>query len=125
MVKFIIIFLFIVLIIAVVKLQGNSYARFKVSAQAVRGKIIAMEERRVDVKTQRKRRYVRYAFELEGKLFTGEENVEYDDLWTLVKAGDSITIYYDPKNPSKNYPAALLDRRLGIADKIDVDSLKQ
>lgn len=103
----------------VTRWQGNKYRDFKANALQTQATVTLREERRDIHKQQRHDNIIEYRFVLAGREYTGRDKVEFEDLWTDILLGDSIAVYYDRTNPSKNIPAALLDRRLGLADKLE------
>ncbi len=112
--------LLVIVVIVVIRLQGNAYKRFMRNAGEASGHIEKKETRIDNTKNQRADNFVLYRYEIDGISYQGEDRVEYDDLWHDASAGMEIKIYYDKNNPKKSYPAALLERRLKIASKLDL-----
>jgi len=119
MLKFILIALVVLLAIWVVRQQGDAYQRFKDNAIEVTGHIDA-KETRIDnnPNTRSQKNTLIYSYAVDGKTYRGEEHVEYDDLWMDAREGMELRVYASKSNPSKSYPAALIDRRLGIASSM-------
>ncbi len=116
---FLLLLIVVMIAIAVTRWQGGKYADFKLTAKTVQATVTLRDERENRQNNRRKEKNIEYRFLLAGREYTGHDTVEYDDLWQQLLLGDSISVYYDPKNPAQNIPAALLDRRLNIAEKID------
>lgn len=108
----------VVLALIVTRFQGNQYKAFIAGAKQVQATVTLRTERDSGQKNHRKEHVVGYRFSVDGKNYNGEDNVEFADLWPEVKEGDLISVYYDPANPSRNYPVILLDRRVGVADTL-------
>jgi len=107
-----------VVIMIVVRLQGNVYQRFMDNAAEANGRIDKKETRIDNPKTRHVENILIYSYEVDGKTYRGEERVEYEDMWLDARDGMDLRVYYSKANPAKSYPAALLDRRLAIAGKL-------
>jgi uncharacterized protein YxeA len=114
----VILVLVVVLAVWVTRLQGNAYARFKANSAEVMGRIDKKETRFDNTKNRHSENYLLYSYTVDGKNYSGEERVEYDDMWLDAREGMELRVYYAKNNPAKSYPAALIDRRLGVADKL-------
>lgn len=120
MVKFIVVALFIVGAIVVIMLQKESYEHFMENAGEVMG-IIEKKETRIDSSHSmrgKSENILIYRYSVDGKEYHGEDLVEYSDLWAVARDGMSLRVYYSKSNPSKSYPATVIDRRLKIAEKM-------
>ncbi len=106
------------IILVVIRLQGDAYKRFMAGAAEVTGRIEKKETRFDNTKNKHHENYLLYSYVVNGKEYRGEERVEYDDLWLDARDGMELRVYYSKTNPAKSYPAALIDRRLGIAAKV-------
>ena len=115
---FLILAVLVVVIILVIRLQGDAYKRFMAGAAEVTGKIEKKETRLDNTKNQRSENYLLYSYVVDGKEYRGEERVEYDDMWLDASEGMELRVYYSKTNPAKSYPAALIERRLGITAKV-------
>jgi hypothetical protein len=113
----IIILILIVLVFAVVKLQGGIYERFRSNASETLGRIEKKETRIDGQKNKREEHVLIFSYVVDGKTYHAEEMVEYEDLWLEASEGMDLRVYYSNGDPQKSYPAALIDRRLGIAGK--------
>lgn len=106
------------IIFVVIKYQGREYARFRAAAKTVQATVAKKETRLIKPdQPSRTENYLTYHYKIDGVPYIDSQKVEYGDLWEAVAEGDDITLYYDPQKPEKNHPKALLDRRLGIAEK--------
>lgn len=114
----IIVLLVAVLIMFVIRLQGNAYQRFMAGAGEVMGKIEKKETRIDNPKNRHTENMLIYSYTVNGREYSGEERVEYQDLWLDAREGMELRVYYSKNNPAKSYPAALMDRRLKIAGKL-------
>lgn len=107
------------LVVAVVVAQGRQYQAFLAKAEKVAGTVTAKEERRLRAdQPTNVERWVRYSYTADGKVYSGEEKVEYADLWQELSEGQAAEIYYDKGSPNKSHLALVLDRRIGIAEKL-------
>jgi hypothetical protein len=118
MFKLLVILAFIALAVLVTRFLNDKNTDFKSQAKMVQATVTNKVEHYATKKKTREEHVIRYEFTVDGKNYSGEDTVEFDDLWARVKEGDKITIYYHPENPLKNHPAALLDRRLNMAQKV-------
>ena len=119
MIRLLLIFAFLAIVILIaIRLQGNGYKRFRAGAAEVMGKIEKKEARIDNSKNRHAENILIYSYVVDGKEYPGEERVEYDDLWLDARVGMELRVYYAKTNPAKSYPAALIDRRLGISEKI-------
>lgn len=119
MIKLILILLSVAAIVVVMVMwQGNKYKKFVASAGRAEGVILDVDYRLLDTKTQRKEYWVFYKFKLGDTEYAGEDKVEYDDLVKGFEKGQKLDIYYNKENPRDNYPVAILDRRIAIANKL-------
>ena len=108
-----------VVIIVAVRLQGNAYKRFMENSAEVTGRIEKKETRFDNTKNKRHEHYLLYSYVVDGKEYRGEERVEYDDMWQEARERMPLRVYYSKSNPAQSYPAALIDRRLTIAQKLE------
>lgn len=107
------------LIAAVVMWQGKHYRSFADGAHKVKGVLVAKQEHIAEPKTKRKEHWAIYRYQdTQGTAHTGEERVEYDDLWHSFREGQEIDVYVDAKNPSQSHLGPVLDRRLDIANTL-------
>lgn len=97
--------------------KGDEYARFRERAMEVPGKIVKKETRIDNPKTRHTENVLIYSYSVNGREFTGEERVEYEDLWMEARDGMPLRVYVDKNNAKKSFPAALIDRRIGIAER--------
>jgi len=121
MLKIILVILFVLVVgIIAVRLQGGVYQRFMLSAAEVMGKIEKKETRIDNNHSQRNKQenILIYSYVLNGTVYRDEERVEYDDMWLDAHEGMYLRVYYSKTDPAKSYPAALIDRRLNIASKV-------
>lgn len=96
-------------------LLGNQYKKFLKTAEKASGKILAKEERVIDPKNRRKENWLRYSYSANGQEFTGEDRIEYQDMWMDLKEHAAIDVLYNRDNPKESYPEPVLARRLGMA----------
>jgi hypothetical protein len=107
------------LVVAVIIAQGRQYQAFLDKAGKVTGTLTAKEERRLRAdQPTNVEHWVRYSYSVDGKQYSGEEKVEYADLWHSLQEGQGAEIYYHKGNPGKSHLALVLDRRVGIAQKL-------
>lgn len=111
--------LFAVVVLIIIRLQGDVYKRFMAGAAEVKGRIEKKETRIDNPKTRHTENILIYSYNVEGRKYSGEERVEYMDLWLDAREGADLRVYYSKSNPAKSYPSALIDRRLGIAAKVE------
>lgn len=104
-------------VVFVIRMQANAYERFMANAAEVMGAIDKKETRIDEPKTKRTENILLYSYMVNGTRYSGEEKVEYPDLWQEAREGMELKIYYAKNNPAKAYPAVLIDRRLDIANK--------
>ena len=108
-----------VVVVTAVMLQGRQYAAFMEKAQKTSGHITRKEVRNFRPNQQTgKENWVSYEYALDGKSYSGEEKVEYADLWHGLNEGQETEIYYNRENPGESHVAAVLDKRLGIAETV-------
>jgi len=120
MIKLIVVLVILaIVVVAVIRMQGNAYARFKADAIETVG-LIEKKETRIESHHSQKRdeHVLIYSYTVKGEPYTGEDSIEYTDMWETAQAGMHLRVYYSKKDPSKSYPAAVLDRRLNIAEKV-------
>lgn len=118
--KIILILLIVIIIVLnILRIQAQVYERFKEGAAETMGRIVK-KETRIDTGRSKKPEdnVLIYSYEVGGDSYSGEERVEYADLWQDAREGTELRVYYSKKDPTKSYPAALIDRRLGIASKV-------
>lgn len=109
----------VLLAVLAVVLQGKEYREFMKHAQKVNGEIVEREERIADQKTRRKEYWITYRYTDDKQVtHTTQALIEYEDIWKRLRRGQVEPIYYNKENPSESYLALVLDRRLGIADKV-------
>jgi hypothetical protein len=107
------------LVVAVVIAQGRQYQAFLDNAGKTSGTLTAKEERRLRAdQPTNVEHWARYSYSVDGKSYSGEEKVEYTDLWHGLQEGQVAEIYYHKGNPEKSHLAQVLDRRIGIAQKL-------
>ncbi|MDX2072921.1 MAG: DUF3592 domain-containing protein [Alphaproteobacteria bacterium] len=113
-----ILLLLAVVIIVVIRMQGGVYTRFMAGAGEVMGKIEKKETRidRPDKHTSEN--ILIYSYVVDGVMHRGEERVEYDDLWMDAREGMELRVYYSKTRPQQSFPAAVMDRRLGIFEAV-------
>ena len=116
----IVLLLLVVVAVAVffTRMQGDQYAKFKANSREVMGRIEKKQTRIDNPKTLHTEQVLIYSYEIDGKRYTGEERVEYDDLWQEAREGAELRVYVSKKNANQSHPAALIDRRIGIADQL-------
>ena len=115
MAKIILILIAVVaLVVVVVRLQGDAYAKFKANSVEVKG-VIEKKETRIDTPNNRNTENILiYSYAVDGVTYHGEERVEYDDLWLDAREGMELRVYVSKTDPKKSHPAVLIDRRLSI-----------
>ena len=119
MTKLAIIALFAAFVLWMVMWQGKQYKAFLEGAKKASGTVVGKVERarRPDQPT-RKENWLLYSYQVGDKTFTGEERVEFADLWGGFSQGQAIEIYYSEKKPEESHPVVIMDRRAGTAGKL-------
>ena len=119
MYKFLVIALIAVLALWVVVQQGNSNKAFITGAKKISGSVVHKEERlpRPD-QASRKENWLVYSYTVAGTPYTGQEKVEFGDLWGNLAEGQTIEIYYSGDKPQVSHPVMIMDRRVGIIGKL-------
>jgi hypothetical protein len=100
----------------VVQQQGKKNEAFLANAKKANGVITAKNARVVRPDQPTRKEYsLNYRFEVDGESFSGNELVEFQDMWQSAQEGQAVEVYYVPGNPAKSHLAAVLERRLGIS----------
>ncbi len=107
--------LFVLLVIVVVRWQGEQYQAFMGCAGKVSGKLTKKEENtaRPSTGNGRVEYVVSYSYVVDGKEYNATDTVEFKELWLDLKEGQDLEVYYSKKDPAKSYPVIVMDRRLG------------
>ncbi|MEZ5690607.1 MAG: DUF3592 domain-containing protein [Rickettsiales bacterium] len=117
MIKLLLVVIFIFLVFVVAGWQKRGIKDFADRAEVVTAIVIEKYEktRKAD-HPSRVERIINYSYMVEGKEYTGEDTVEFSDLWQQVKKGQEIEVYFLRENPAKSHPVILVRRRAGKGD---------
>ena len=106
-------------IIMVVMWQGRQYQEFVAKAGKISGHLTRKEVRNFRQNQQTgKENWAMYTYQLADKVYAGEEKIEYADIWQKLNEGQNVEVYYNKDNPGESHLVVVLDRRLGVAEKL-------
>lgn len=107
----------IILTVLIVRLQAVDYEEFMKDSYKATAQITTKREMVADQKTQRKEMRIEYRYMANGRVYTGNESVEFTDLWDPYTPGQTVEVYISSKDAGQSYLAEPITRRLKMARK--------
>ncbi len=114
--KYILLILIILVagVMIMVRWQADKFEAFLAQSERVEGSVISKQDVIKDPKNRRKEWTVTYRYSTrDGKEYTNEEAIEFQDLWQTYQASQKADVYYSKNSPHQSYLAEPMDRRLG------------